>query len=146
MISQLTAARTASATSTAAAQGTKSAASEILPSLGASGAIYSSMVLTALAFPDLHIALTIPPSFPIPIQYGVGTLVLVDCIGVLKGWRYVALLTDVSRYLGADWDGCSFFDHYAHLGGALFGAGYFMMGGKLWDEFRIRMGASAKPA
>jgi rhomboid-like protein len=62
----------------------------ILPSLGASGAIYASVVM-ALAFPDLHVSLTIPPFYPIPIQYGVGGgLVLVDVFGVLRGWRCVS--------------------------------------------------------
>lgn len=63
--------------------------SDILPSLGASGAIYAAVTLTALGFPDTQIALLIPPSFPIPIQYGVGGLVAIDMIGALRGWRYV---------------------------------------------------------
>lgn len=62
----------------------------ILPSLGASGAIYAAVTLTALAFPHTEIALIIPPSFPIPIQWGVGGLVALDVIGALRGWRYVA--------------------------------------------------------
>jgi rhomboid-like protein len=95
MVSQLAAARSPSAVAVASAKQmtpAKTTVSEILPSLGASGAIYSALVLTALGFPDLHIALAIPPSFPIPVQYGVGGLVLVDCIGILRGWRYVYLL------------------------------------------------------
>jgi rhomboid-like protein len=44
-------------------------------------------VVTALAFPDSQIALFIPPSYPISIQYGVGGLVLMDTIGILRGWR-----------------------------------------------------------
>jgi len=60
----------------------------ILPSLGASGAVYSAVVLTALAYPHSEIALIFPPTPPIPIQWGVGALVALDCIGVIRGWRY----------------------------------------------------------
>ena len=64
------------------------AAPTILPSLGASGAIYSTVVMSALAFPDAEVALVFPPTPSFPIEYGVGGLVLPDCIGVLRGWRY----------------------------------------------------------
>jgi rhomboid-like protein len=62
---------------------------KILPSLGASGAIYASVTLTALAFPDAVVSLIFPPTHPIPIQWGVGGLVLLDIVGALRGWRYV---------------------------------------------------------
>jgi len=117
--SYIKASTTATATAALASAGTaatKSPIKDILPSLGSSGAIYAAVTLTALAFPGLHIALIIPPSFPIPIQYGVGGMVLLDCIGIICGWR--------------------FFDHYAHLGGALFGVGYYMYGPQLWDGMR----------
>lgn len=65
---------------------------DILPSLGASGAIYGAVTLTALAFPDSQIALFIPPSYPVNIQYGVGALVLLDTVGILRGWRCVPSL------------------------------------------------------
>jgi rhomboid-like protein len=61
---------------------------EILPSLGASGAIYAAATLTALAFPDAVVSLIFPPTWPIPIQWGIGGLVVVDVIGALRGWRY----------------------------------------------------------
>ena len=60
----------------------------ILPSLGASGAIYSAVVVTALAYPHSEIALIFPPTPPIPIQWGVGALIALDCVGVIRGWRY----------------------------------------------------------
>jgi rhomboid-like protein len=66
----------------------KQAAPTILPSLGASGAVYACVTMTALAFPDSEIALFIPPSYPINIQYGVGALLAFDTIGILRGWRY----------------------------------------------------------
>ncbi|KAI0289027.1 hypothetical protein B0F90DRAFT_1153108 [Multifurca ochricompacta] len=96
---------------------TATATRTILPSLGASGAIYSTVIVSALAFPDAEVSLVFPPTPSFPIQYGVGGLVLLDCIGVLRGWRL--------------------FDHYAHLGGAAFGALYYMYGMRVWDGIRV---------
>ena len=62
---------------------------DILPSLGASGAIYAAVTMTALAFPDAHVSPLLLPSVEIPAQWGVGALVLMDIIGVLRGWRRV---------------------------------------------------------
>lgn len=59
----------------------------ILPSIGASGAIYSAVIVTALAYPHSEIALIFPPTPPIPIQWGTGALIALDCIGVIRGWR-----------------------------------------------------------
>lgn len=61
----------------------------ILPSLGASGAIYATATMTACGFPDSQLALFIPPTFPINIQYGIGGLMMIDVIGVMRGWRSV---------------------------------------------------------
>ncbi|KAH7922601.1 rhomboid-domain-containing protein [Leucogyrophana mollusca] len=122
IVSQLASTATASASSAAAAVGAsaKAAASpatrQILPSLGASGAIYAAVTVSALAFPDAEITLVFPPFFPIPIQTGVGALVMLDIVGVLRGWRM--------------------FDHYAHLGGAAFGAMYYMYGPSWWNYMR----------
>ena len=67
------------------------ATSTIRASLGASGAIYSTVIVSALAFPQAEVSLIFPPTPPFPIQYGVGGLVLLDCIGILRGWRYERL-------------------------------------------------------
>ncbi|KDR68010.1 hypothetical protein GALMADRAFT_231645 [Galerina marginata CBS 339.88] len=105
------------ATSTSAAQTTaKRKTLDILPSLGASGAIYGAVTMTALAFPDSQVALFIPPSYPINIQYGVGGLMLLDVIGIMRGWRM--------------------FDHWAHLGGAAFGVAYYYYGPSYWRYLR----------
>ncbi|KAJ8520281.1 hypothetical protein ONZ45_g2870 [Pleurotus djamor] len=101
-----------SATATAA----KAPVREILPSLGASGAIYACVTVTALAFPETEIALFIPPTFPIPIQWGVGGMLAMDMLGVIRGWRYL--------------------DHWAHLGGAAFGIFYYNYGPKFWSDLR----------
>jgi rhomboid-like protein len=73
-------------TSTARSAATQNV-SDILPSLGASGAIYAAVTMTALAFPDSQVALFIPPTYPINIQYGVGGLMLLDTVGIIRGWR-----------------------------------------------------------
>ena len=66
---------------------TSDSVKKILPSLGASGAIYAAVTLTAFAFPETEISLIFPPTNPIPIQWGVGGLVLLDVLGALRGWR-----------------------------------------------------------
>ncbi|KAJ2923697.1 hypothetical protein H1R20_g13394, partial [Candolleomyces eurysporus] len=110
------------ASAVAAPAGTQAAAAvnkavpTILPSLGASGAIYAALTMTALAFPDSQVALFIPPSYPINIQYAVSGLVCLDAIGILRGWRL--------------------FDHWAHLGGAAFGVFYYTYGPDIWARMR----------
>ncbi|KAF5316468.1 hypothetical protein D9619_006592 [Psilocybe cf. subviscida] len=69
----------------AASTVTKSKVLEILPSLGASGAVWATVMVTALAFPDSQVSLFIPPTYPISIQYGVGGLMALDIIGILRG-------------------------------------------------------------
>jgi rhomboid-like protein len=122
LISQLSA--NAAANVTSVTLKAKPAVLDIIPSLGASGAIYAAVTLTALGFPDTQIALLIPPSFPIPIQYGVGGLIAIDIIGALRGWRM--------------------FDHYAHLGGAAFGAFYYAYGPRFWDTMRLSYSSPAE--
>ncbi|KAI0918047.1 hypothetical protein AcW1_007026 [Taiwanofungus camphoratus] len=107
-----------SASASASASAAKEASSTILPSLGASGAIYATVTLTAMAFPDTAISLIFPPTPPIPIQYGVFGLMSLDILGALRGWRV--------------------FDHYAHLGGAVFGILYYAYGPQVWEFFRHR--------
>ncbi|KAJ7504403.1 hypothetical protein B0H11DRAFT_1710157, partial [Mycena galericulata] len=84
-------------------------------SLGASGAIYAAVTLSALANPNAKVSPVFLP-LPIPIQYGVGGMVMLDIIGLLRGWRT--------------------FDHIAHLGGAVFGIVYYFYGCRLWDSWR----------
>ncbi|KAG6832660.1 hypothetical protein H0H87_000842 [Tephrocybe sp. NHM501043] len=110
------AAAVAASAAPATAAAAKATPKPILPSLGASGAIYASVTLTALAFPESQISLIIPPSYPIDIQTGVGALVLLDIIGATRGWRM--------------------FDHWAHLGGAAFGAAYYCYGPAFWQNLR----------
>jgi len=106
----------ATAISSTAVKTASAAPREILPSLGASGAIYAAVTVSALAFPDAQVSLIFPPFVSIPIQAGVGGLVILDMIGIIRGWRM--------------------FDHYAHLGGAAFGAIYYMYGPQWWTFMR----------
>jgi len=106
------------ASSTSAAQASVSKIPPILPSLGASGAVYATATMTALAFPESQVALFIPPTYPINIQFGIGGLMMMDVIGILRGWRS--------------------FDHWAHLGGAAFGIAYYKFGPQIWHRMRER--------
>lgn len=58
------------------------AAPTILPS---SGAIYSTVIMSTLAFPDAEVSLVLPPTPSFPIQYGVSRMALLDCMGILRG-------------------------------------------------------------
>ena len=77
----------ASAVAGATTAATTATSREILPSLGASGAVYAAVTLSALAFPDAEVRLLFLPVFPIPIIQGVGGLILLDVVGVIRGWR-----------------------------------------------------------
>jgi membrane associated rhomboid family serine protease len=87
---------------------------DIRPSLGASGAVYSTLVLTALAVPDTAVQLLFLPFLIVPIKVGAAGLVTMDTVGIIRGWRI--------------------FDHYGHLSGAAFGGAYFFGGPYLWPR------------
>ena len=84
----------------------------IMPSLGASGAVYGTLVLTALAMPETSIQLFFLPFLAAPIRWGAAGLMAMDTIGIVRGWRVL--------------------DHYGHLSGAAFGGAYFFGGPYLW--------------
>jgi len=86
-------------------------------SLGASGAVYACFALTAITKPDTQVALIFLPMLPFSISDALSVMILVDLAGVLMGWRR--------------------FDHFGHLGGALFGLYYVFRGEKdLWPKFQ----------
>ncbi|OJT07172.1 Presenilins-associated rhomboid-like protein, mitochondrial [Trametes pubescens] len=114
--SSSSAAAGASAASEATIVSAKKAATDGQYSLGSSGAIYAMFAITALGFPDAEITLIIPPWFPINIQTGFAAIVALDVLGVLRGWKML--------------------DHYAHLGGAAFGAFWFAYGAQIWFAIR----------
>nr|KIR88572.1 rhomboid-like protein [Cryptococcus tetragattii IND107] len=98
----------------------------ILPSLGASGAIYAALTLTACSFPDSSVGIIFIPFLSIPIGWGVGGMVAMDLLGLIRGWRL--------------------FDHVAHLAGALFGFVYFAYGREIWAGTRRLLGAQGRKA
>lgn len=95
------------------------AVTPILPSIGASGAIWASLMLTSLAWPHTTVTLVFLPFIPISIGTGVLGFIALDIVGLIRGWR--------------------FFDHAAHLGGAAFGAMYYYYGPPFWDAWRREM-------
>ncbi|KAL0569714.1 hypothetical protein V5O48_012243 [Marasmius crinis-equi] len=116
--SQPSSSAVASATSSTATAVSK--APLIPSSLGASGAVYACVTMTALAFPQAQVSLIFPPSYPIDIQTAVVGLVAFDMIGIMRGWKVI--------------------DHWAHLGGAAFGAAYYAYGPKIWAGLRRETG------
>ena len=85
-------------------------------SLGASGAIYAAFALCACTMPQVRLNLVFLPMFTFPINWGFGSLVLLDVVGAVRGWRV--------------------FDHVAHLGGAAFGFVYYFVGPTIWSTCR----------
>ena len=85
--------------SDSAGEQTKKAMGTIVPSLGASGAIYACVVLTALAYPTAQVTLVFPPTFPLPITWAVGGTICLDVLGIIKGWRCVILYYITAYYL-----------------------------------------------
>ncbi|KAJ6607477.1 hypothetical protein B0H10DRAFT_2071460 [Mycena sp. CBHHK59/15] len=89
----------------------------LTPRVCGTGALYALMTLTALGFPSAEIALFYPPNYSVPVQWTVGSLVLLDIVGIWRGWKI--------------------FDHFAHLGGAVFGAFYCVYGPRFWNWLRV---------
>lgn len=132
----------AAASSSTAAQTTAAVSKipPILPSLGASGAVYAAATMTALAFPDSQVALFIPPTYPINIQYGIGGLMMFDVIGIMRGWRSVGFILSFLSFRSHTHTHMKTtirtFDHWAHLGGAAFGIAYYKFGPRIWHQLR----------
>lgn len=59
----------------------------ILPSLGASGAIYAALTVTACAFPDSNVGIILVPFISFPIWAGVGGMIALDLVGLIRGWQ-----------------------------------------------------------
>ncbi|KAG0225330.1 hypothetical protein BGW41_004728 [Actinomortierella wolfii] len=87
----------------------------MVPSLGASGALFACVSSTAFMHPDTSVFLIFLPFFPIKIPFALGAMMGLDLVGIIRGWRT--------------------FDHYAHLAGASFGLAY-MYGGEthIWNR------------
>ncbi|KAK3080946.1 hypothetical protein LTS18_011679 [Coniosporium uncinatum] len=86
----------------------------LIPSLGASGAIYSTLFLCAYAYPQMSVSLILLPFIPIKIGYGVAGIAALDAAGIIRGWQM--------------------FDHWAHLTGAAVGVWAFYQGSWVWFQ------------
>ncbi|KAJ7180628.1 hypothetical protein C8R46DRAFT_1070032 [Mycena filopes] len=98
---------------------------QLTPRVGGTGALYALMTLTALGFPNAELALFYPPDYSVPVQWGVCGFLLLDILGIWRGWK--------------------FFDHFAHLGGAAFGALYYVYGPRFWNWMRVVVADPSKP-
>ncbi|TID26293.1 hypothetical protein E6O75_ATG00786 [Venturia nashicola] len=83
-----------------------------MPGLGASGAVYSCLVIDAIHHPNHQIALIFLPFVPVGMGYAVPGMIALDTVGVLRGWHT--------------------FDHLCHLSGAALGAGAYQYGPAVW--------------
>ncbi|KAG0203612.1 hypothetical protein BGX28_004135 [Mortierella sp. GBA30] len=85
--------------------------SKIIPSLGASGAIFGCVSSTAYMYPDASVYIIFLPFLPIKIPMALGAMMGLDLVGIIRNWRM--------------------FDHYAHLAGSTFGLAYMYAGKEL---------------
>uniref|UniRef100_A0A3P9HSW3 rhomboid protease n=1 Tax=Oryzias latipes TaxID=8090 RepID=A0A3P9HSW3_ORYLA len=101
------------------------------PSLGASGAIMTILAVVCTKMPEAKLAIIFLPMFTFTAANALKAIVAMDTAGLVLGWK--------------------FFDHAAHLGGALFGIWYILFGHeliwknrepfvKLWHDLRTRGG------
>ncbi|XP_066455897.1 presenilin-associated rhomboid-like protein, mitochondrial isoform X2 [Eleutherodactylus coqui] len=107
----------------------KAATGNFHPSLGASGAIMTVLGLVCTKMPEVKLAIIFLPMFTFTAGNAIKVILALDSVGLLLRWK--------------------FFDHAAHLGGALFGIWYALYGHeliwkkreplvKIWHEFRSR--------
>ncbi|XP_027136141.1 presenilins-associated rhomboid-like protein, mitochondrial isoform X2 [Larimichthys crocea] len=109
----------------------KTATGRLGPSLGASGAIMTVLAAVCTKMPEAKLAIIFLPMFTFTAGNALKAIVAMDTAGLVLGWK--------------------FFDHAAHLGGALFGIWYILFGHeliwknrepfvKLWHDLRTRRG------
>lgn len=107
----------------------KTATGSFGPSLGASGAIMTMLAAVCTKMPEAKLAIIFLPMFTFTAGNALKAIVALDSVGLILGWK--------------------FFDHAAHLGGALFGIWYVLYGHeqiwkkrepfvKLWHDLRSR--------
>ncbi|XP_068125540.1 presenilin-associated rhomboid-like protein, mitochondrial [Hyperolius riggenbachi] len=99
------------------------------PSLGASGAIMTILAAVCTKMPEAKLAIIFLPMITFTAGNALKVILALDSAGVILGWK--------------------FFDHAAHLGGALFGIWYALYGHeliwkkrepfvKMWHELRSK--------
>ncbi|KAG9348245.1 hypothetical protein JZ751_001980 [Albula glossodonta] len=107
----------------------KTATGRLGPSLGASGAIMTVLAAVCTKMPEAKLAIVFLPMFTFTAGNALSVILSMDLVGLVLGWR--------------------FFDHAAHLGGALFGIWYVTYGHdliwknrepivKIWHDLRTK--------
>ncbi|KAL7401417.1 hypothetical protein ABVT39_027856 [Epinephelus coioides] len=89
----------------------KTATGRFGPSLGASGAIMAVLAAVCTKMPEAKLSIIFLPMFTFTAGNALKAIIAMDTTGVVLGWK--------------------FFDHAAHLGGALFGIWYILFGHEL---------------
>jgi len=89
----------------------KTSTGRLHPSLGASGAVMTVLAAVCTKAPEAKLGIIFLPMITFSAIKALQALVAIDATGLLLGWR--------------------FFDHAAHLGGAIFGIWYVSYGHKL---------------
>lgn len=113
----------------------KTATGRFHPSLGASGAVMAVLAAVCAKVPEAKLGIIFLPMFTLSAGHVLKALVAFDAAGLFLGWR--------------------FFDHAAHLGGALFGVWYVADGHrliwrrrepfvKLWHSLRYKTTAEPR--
>ncbi|XP_044291982.1 presenilins-associated rhomboid-like protein, mitochondrial [Varanus komodoensis] len=101
--------------STFASYAWKTATGRFGPSLGASGAIMTILASVCMKIPEAKLAILFLPMFTFTAGNALKAIIALDSAGLVLGWK--------------------FFDHAAHLGGALFGIWYVAYGNSLiWNN------------
>ncbi|XP_051733496.1 presenilins-associated rhomboid-like protein, mitochondrial isoform X1 [Ctenopharyngodon idella] len=114
----------------------KTATGLLGPSLGASGAIMTVLAAVCTKIPEAKLGIVLLPMINFTAGNALKALLALDTAGLLLGWR--------------------FFDHAAHLGGALFGVWYIVYGNqmiwrkreplvKFWHELRNKPTSRPRP-
>ena len=89
-------------------------------SIGASGAIYGLVGVLAWTLPHLQSHIIFLPMFSADLRTLLGGFMLLDVAGIVLGWRT--------------------FNHWAHLGGALFGILYApVISKRYWPEAQAQL-------
>ncbi|XP_067631448.1 presenilins-associated rhomboid-like protein, mitochondrial [Eurosta solidaginis] len=83
-------------------------------SIGASGAIMAILAYVCAKYPDTQLSILFLPMLNFSAGAAIQVIIGVDLAGCLLGWK--------------------FFDHAAHLGGALFGLFWVYYGTELWQK------------
>ncbi|XP_037951378.1 presenilins-associated rhomboid-like protein, mitochondrial isoform X2 [Teleopsis dalmanni] len=92
----------------------KAARSQAGLSIGASGAIMAILAYVCTQYPDTKLSILFLPTLVFSASSAIKVIMSIDLIGCVMGWK--------------------FFDHAAHLGGALFGLFYAYFGHEVWQK------------